>query len=123
MITKIRIYSCLYKAVIAAFEANSNVVLLVGTDNMPTVGAFFELLLRGRAEGCLGVCSEGVLVISGAYRPHSALGADGPKNIRQAVQLAVNKRSVGRGVLASLNDVFGLCIPLKEDRLHHIRSL
>ena len=44
------------------------------------------------------------MVIVGAMRPSTAISADGPINLYNAVILAGSKAAVGKGVLVSLND-------------------
>jgi len=43
-------------------------------------------------------------VLVGAMRPASAISADGPVNLLDAVRLAASKEAVGKGVLIALND-------------------
>jgi len=43
-------------------------------------------------------------VVVGAMRPGTALSADGPINLYNAVLLAASKEAVGKGVLVALND-------------------
>lgn len=44
------------------------------------------------------------VVIAGSMRPATAVSADGPSNLYEAVQVAADPRSRGRGVMAVLND-------------------
>ncbi|MDR3073487.1 MAG: asparaginase domain-containing protein, partial [Deltaproteobacteria bacterium] len=57
-------------------------------------GYFLNLVLK----------SEKPVVIVGSMRPGSALSADGPLNIYNAVIVASDKNSVGKGVLVVMND-------------------
>jgi L-asparaginase len=44
------------------------------------------------------------VVLVGSMRPATGLSADGPANIYEAVQVATDKQSKGRGVLVVMND-------------------
>lgn len=74
-------------------EADS-VVITHGTDTMEETAYFLSLVLK----------TDKPVVLVGSMRPATALGADGPANIYQAVQVAVDKQSIGRGVLVVMND-------------------
>jgi L-asparaginase len=50
------------------------------------------------------VKSKKPVVIVGAMRPSTAISADGPINLYNAVLLAGSKEAVGKGVLVTLND-------------------
>ena len=43
-------------------------------------------------------------MVIGAMRPATAISADGPMNLLNAVKLAADSKAQGRGVLVALND-------------------
>ena len=51
------------------------------------------------------VKSEKPVVLTGAMRPATALSAEGPLNLLNAVRIASDPKAAGRGVLIALNDV------------------
>jgi len=52
----------------------------------------------------LVVKSDKPVVLTGSMRPATAMSADGPLNIYNAVALAADARAQGRGVLVAVND-------------------
>ncbi|ONH51584.1 L-asparaginase [Pseudomonas cedrina] len=70
------------------------VVITHGTDTMEETAFFLNQVLA----------SDKPVVLVGSMRPSTALGADGPANIYQAVKVATDKQSAGRGVLVAMND-------------------
>ncbi|KAJ6150419.1 L-asparaginase [Penicillium samsonianum] len=73
------------------------VVVTHGTDTLEETAFFLDLVLD----------SEKPVVITGAMRPSTALSADGPLNLYQAVKLAASSVAYGRGVMVALNDRIG----------------
>jgi len=71
------------------------VVITHGTDTMEETAYFLNLVVK----------SNKPVVLVGSMRPGSALSADGPMNLFNAVSVAANKESVGRGVMVAMNDV------------------
>ena len=65
-----------------------------GTDTMEETAYFLHLVVKSRKP----------VVLTGSMRPSTALSADGPLNIFNAVAVAADKQAAGRGVLVSIND-------------------
>lgn len=79
--------------IFAKNEADA-IVVTHGTDTQEETGYFLDLV----------VASEKPVVLTGSMRPATAISADGPKNLYDAITVAVNPNSVGRGVLISFNE-------------------
>ena len=76
-------------------EDVSGVVITHGTDTMEETAFFLNLVVK----------SEKPVVLTGAMRPATALSAEGPLNLLNAVRIASDPKAAGRGVLIALNDV------------------
>ncbi len=70
------------------------IVITHGTDTMEETAYFLNLTVK----------SDKPVVLVGAMRPATAISADGPKNLYNAVALAANKLSKNRGVMVAMND-------------------
>ena len=70
------------------------IVVTHGTDTMEETSYFIDLVTP----------NDRPIVFTGSMRPATAIGADGPANLYNAVAVAANPRSAGRGVLVVLND-------------------
>ena len=81
------------KAAIDSKEING-IVITHGTDTMEETAFFLDNIFD----------TDIPIVLVGSMRPSSAIGADGPANLYEAVKVAASPQSKGRGVLVVLND-------------------
>lgn len=69
------------------------IVITHGTDTMEETAYFLNLTVKG----------DKPVVLVGAMRPSTAISADGPLNLYNAVVVATDKASKGKGVLVAMN--------------------
>src|SRR4029079_17912110 len=79
--------------IIAKKEADA-IVVTHGTDTQEETAYFLDLVIP----------SDKPVVITGSMRPATAISADGPKNLYDAITVAINPKTKGRGVLVSFNE-------------------
>jgi L-asparaginase len=70
------------------------IVITHGTDTLEETAYFLHLAAK----------TQKPVVLTGSMRPSSALSADGPLNIYNAVAIAGDPGAAGRGVLIAIND-------------------
>jgi L-asparaginase len=78
------------------FEKNEAdaVVITHGTDTQEETSYFLDLTVH----------YKNAVVITGSMRPATGISADGPKNLYDAVTVAANPKSKGKGVLVCFNE-------------------
>src|SRR6476620_5089516 len=79
--------------IFAKNEADA-IVVTHGTDTQEETAYFLDLV----------VPSTMPVVLTGSMRPATAISADGPKNLYDAITVAIDPKSKGRGVLVSFNE-------------------
>jgi L-asparaginase len=70
------------------------IVITHGTDTMEETAFFLNLVVK----------SDKPVVMAGSMRPSTAVSADGPLNLYNAVGVAIDPAARGRGVLVVMND-------------------
>ena len=70
------------------------IVITHGTDTLEETAYFLNLVVKSRKP----------VVVVGSMRPSTALSADGPINLYNAVNLAGSPQAVGKGVMVAMND-------------------
>lgn len=83
--------------VLLADENVDGIVVTHGTDTLEQTAYFLNLVVK----------SDKPVVVVGAMRPASAISADGPLNLYNAIKVAGAPESKGKGALIVLNDRIG----------------
>ena len=91
-----KVWFDLAKRIKAAIDSKEvgGVVITHGTDTMEETAFFLDNIFD----------TDIPIVLVGSMRPSTAIGADGPANLYEAVKVASSPQSKGRGVLVVLND-------------------
>jgi L-asparaginase len=79
---------------LAASSDVDGIVITHGTDTLEETSYFLHLVTR----------SDKPVVLTGSMRPSTAMSADGPLNIYNAVAIAADPAARGRGVLVAVDD-------------------
>jgi L-asparaginase len=79
---------------LAASRAVDGIVITHGTDTMEETAYFLNLVVK----------TDMPVVLVGSMRPSTAVSADGPLNLYNAVSVAGDPNAKGRGVLLVMND-------------------
>jgi L-asparaginase len=91
-----KVWFALARRIQQAIDNNEaeGIVVTHGTDTLEETAFFLDNVLHG----------DKPVVLVGSMRPATAVSADGPANLYEAVEVAADPRSRGRGVMAVLND-------------------
>lgn len=89
-----QVWLTLAKKVNQECDKTDGFVITHGTDTLEETAFFLDLTTT---------CQKPIVLV-GAMRPSTALGADGPLNLYNAVVLATDKSAGDRGVLIAMND-------------------
>src|SRR5688572_6069439 len=79
---------------LAAAKATDGVVITHGTDTMEETAYFLNLVIK----------TDMPVVLVGSMRPSTAVSADGPLNLYNAIAVAADPNAKARGVLLVMND-------------------
>lgn len=90
------VWACLARRIeaLCADDAVQGIVITHGTDTLEETAYFLSLVVH----------TAKPLVLVGAMRPATALGAEGPANLYKAVALAGSDQAGGRGPLVVMNE-------------------
>lgn len=89
-----QVWLTLAKKVNQECDKTDGFIITHGTDTLEETAFFLDLTTA---------CQKPIVLV-GAMRPSTALGADGPLNLYNAVVLATDKSAGDRGVLIAMND-------------------
>jgi L-asparaginase len=99
-------------AIFAQESDVTGVVITHGTSTLEETAYFLNLTVR----------HERPIVLVGSMRPSTALSADGPLNLVNAVRVAINDQSRRRGVLVVLNDEINAARDVMKSNTYRVET-
>ena len=88
------------------------IVITHGTDTLEETAYFLNLVVK----------SKKPVVLVGAMRPATAISADGPVNLLNAVRLAGSPKAIGKGVLVGMNDQINGARDVTKTNTTHVET-
>jgi L-asparaginase len=96
----------------AAARGVDGIVVTVGTNPLDELAYFLHLAAK----------TSQTIVVTGAMRPSSGLGADGPLNLVSAVRVAASPEAVGLGVLVVMNESIYSARDVTKSNTHRVHA-
>lgn len=88
------------------------IVITHGTDTMEETAYFLNLTVK----------SKKPVILVGAMRPATAISADGPMNLLNAVRLAADPQAADRGVMIAMNDQISAGRDVTKGNTNHVNT-
>jgi L-asparaginase type II len=88
------------------------IVFVQGTNSLEETAYFLNLTVR----------SDKPIVVTGAQRPYTALSADGPLNLINAVRVAVAPQTRGKGVVVVMNDEINAAREVTKTNTYRVQT-
>ena len=95
-----------------ATDDTNGIVITHGTDTIEETAYFLNLVVK----------SDKPVVLVGSMRPSTAISADGPMNLYNAVSLAADESAKGKGVMVVLNDVIHSARGVTKTHTHNVNT-
>ncbi len=90
----------------------NGIVITHGTDTMEETAYFLNLTVK----------SKKPVILVGAMRPATAISADGPMNLLNAVRLAADPNAADRGVMIAMNDQISAGRDVTKGNTNHVNT-
>ena len=97
---------------VLADDKTDGIVFVQGTNSLEETAWFLNLTVK----------SDKPVVVTGAQRPYTALSADGPLNLYNAVRVAVDPGARGKGVLVAFNDEINAARDVTKTNTYRVQT-